>query len=206
MPRSLDEPSRARGKSQQFCCAWNQSTAAMVLPSRISPDMIILTAWESGTSSYSIRSSSSGCAFARLQPTRQKDGHGFVHEARAGIEEQRLAPRSCACSRSLPAARVSRRPAVFLSRRCGRLGSPTGSRAPRSGIAAPAARGARLLVSSIASTTTEPEWRTTSRTAMTPLGSSTRSEVTLKTFPRKEILLERTLAALWFVCGPWWMA
>ena len=50
-------------------------------------------------------------------------------------------------------------------------------------------------MSSMARITTEPEWRTTSRTAVTPLGSQHAvSEVTLKTLPRKDVLVERTLA------------
>src|SRR5262249_3205236 len=48
--------------------------------------------------------------------------------------------------------------------------------------------------SSTVSITIELEWRITLRTALTPFGSRTWSEVTLNIFPRKDTLLERTLA------------
>ena len=48
--------------------------------------------------------------------------------------------------------------------------------------------------SSTASTTTDPEWRMTSRMAVTPLGSCTRSRVTWKMRPLKTVLDERTSA------------
>src|ERR1700712_1764677 len=51
-----------------------------------------------------------------------------------------------------------------------------------------------LVDASTASTTHEPLWRTTSRWAVTPPGSSTWSRVTQKTLPLNGVLDDRTLA------------